>query len=334
MNDLKLSVIIPVYNSEKYLRPCVESITAQSYKNIEVILVDDGSTDSSPRLCDTLAEQDGRIVVIHKENGGTSSARNAGLDVASGDYVTFMDNDDFWNNKNAILEITSYLSESGADVLFHENTVYWQDTDKMIAPVLRCNREKVVNKSKNDALSSIIGSGIFSLYCVWAKVIKRSVIEENQIRFPDGMRNEDTYFCSILLLKARCFDFYDKSFYVYRKGHTGAQTLAGVKYSHLRDLQFVIKDISKRIDNLSDSEERRVLRSYLAFPYAVLIGQIPLSDDDKIKKDIPFIKSYVSLLEFDIHPSVKKIKLFYKIFGFSLTSTFLSVYIKRTNHFK
>ena len=94
MND-KITVIIPVYNTEKYLEKCVKSVCDQTYKNLEVILVDDGSTDSSPEICDTLAKEDERIVVIHKQNGGLSSARNAGLDKASGDYIGFIDSDDF-----------------------------------------------------------------------------------------------------------------------------------------------------------------------------------------------------------------------------------------------
>lgn len=89
MNDIKISIVIPVYNVEKYLQECVDSVVKQSYKNIEIILVDDGSKDNSPKLCDELAKTDDRIKVIHKENGGLSSARNAGMKVITGDYFVF-----------------------------------------------------------------------------------------------------------------------------------------------------------------------------------------------------------------------------------------------------
>ena len=90
-----ITIIIPVYNTEKYLKKCVMSIVNQTYKNLEIILIDDGSTDSSPMICDTLAEKDNRITVIHQANGGLSSARNTGLDNMHGDYVMFVDSDDY-----------------------------------------------------------------------------------------------------------------------------------------------------------------------------------------------------------------------------------------------
>lgn len=94
MNPL-ISTIIPVYNTEHYLEKCVDSVVNQTYKNLQIILVDDGSTDNSPALCEKYAQNDSRIVVIHKKNGGLSSARNAGLQVSTGDYITFVDSDDY-----------------------------------------------------------------------------------------------------------------------------------------------------------------------------------------------------------------------------------------------
>lgn len=95
MNKSLVSVIVPVYKVEKYLDKCVESIVEQTYKNLEIILVDDGSPDNCPSMCDSWAQKDSRIKVIHKENGGVSSARNSALDAAAGDYICFVDSDDF-----------------------------------------------------------------------------------------------------------------------------------------------------------------------------------------------------------------------------------------------
>ena len=94
MNEL-ISVIVPVYNVEEYLPKCIESIINQTYKNLEIILVDDGSTDNSGRICDEYAKKDDRIIVFHKENGGLSDARNCGIDAATGDWVQFVDSDDY-----------------------------------------------------------------------------------------------------------------------------------------------------------------------------------------------------------------------------------------------
>ena len=90
----KISVIIPVYKVERYLDACVASVTGQTYTNLEIILVDDGSPDRCPAMCDAWAEKDPRIRVIHRKNGGLSAARNSGLDVCTGDYITFVDSDD------------------------------------------------------------------------------------------------------------------------------------------------------------------------------------------------------------------------------------------------
>ncbi len=95
MNEPLISVIVPVYKVEKYFDECVESIVNQTYRNLEIILIDDGSPDNCPQMCDDWTKRDARIRVIHKENGGLSSARNAGLDVCKGEYIAFVDSDDF-----------------------------------------------------------------------------------------------------------------------------------------------------------------------------------------------------------------------------------------------
>ena len=110
-----ISVIIPVYNVEKYLAQCIESIITQTYQNLEIILVDDGSKDSGGAICDEYAKKDDRIIVIHKENGGLSSARNVALDVAKGEWISFVDSDD-WLSTEAYEEMMNALIETGADI--------------------------------------------------------------------------------------------------------------------------------------------------------------------------------------------------------------------------
>ena len=332
MANIKFSIIIPVYNSENVLDECVGSILSQTYTNFEIILVHDGSTDNSASVCDSLAKRDERIVVVHKENGGTSSARNAGLDKASGDYITFTDNDDFWNNENALKDIASQLDDSGADLLLHENYILWLDTNKMISPTTSCKRANIVGKSPSQALSSILAGNLFSLYCVWSKVIRADLIRENNIRFPEGMRNEDTCFCGDLLLKAQSYDFYEKPFYVYKKGHQGAQTSAGVKYSHLADLQKICIDFVSKSSKIQDEGLSSALLSFIAFPFSVWMGQSCMTSDKRIKDDRKEMKKYKYLLKNDIHPSVKKVKLACTLIGFRLTCKLLSIYIKKNNH--
>ena len=118
MNNTPLiSVIVPVYNVEKYLRKCVDSIVNQTYKNLEIILVDDGSPDNCGKICDEFAEMDNRVMVIHKENGGLSSARNAGLDIATGEYITFVDSDDYIEN-DTYEKVVVAINKFDSDLIF------------------------------------------------------------------------------------------------------------------------------------------------------------------------------------------------------------------------
>ena len=114
-NNPKISVIVPVYKVEKYLDRCVESIVNQTYKNLEIILVDDGSPDNCPVMCDEWAEKDERIRVIHKENGGLADARNAGMNIATGDYIGFVDSDD-WIEPNMYEVLLKNALKYDADI--------------------------------------------------------------------------------------------------------------------------------------------------------------------------------------------------------------------------
>lgn len=112
----KLSVVVPVYKVEKFLSRCIDSLLAQDYENIEVVLVDDGSPDTCPEICDRYAKADKRVKVVHKCNGGLCSARNAGIDVSTGEYITFVDSDD-WVENNAYTPLVSYMLDNQLDII-------------------------------------------------------------------------------------------------------------------------------------------------------------------------------------------------------------------------
>lgn len=183
MNNPKVSIVVPVYNVEKYLVRCVESILAQTYRHFELLLVDDGSTDASGRLCDRLALTDSRIKVLHKENGGVSSARNLGLDNADGEWVCFCDSDDVVQPKylgsmvNAIvadssLVMASYRREDGLTFKLEEGTVWHGNM------VRRFFEQKWIAVS-----------------APYAKLYNRSILETHSIRFPvDIHMGEDAIF--------------------------------------------------------------------------------------------------------------------------------------------
>lgn len=178
MNEPLISVIVPVYNVEKYIVRCIESIINQSYKNLEIILVNDGSTDSSGKICDEYAADDKRIYVIHKKNGGQSTARNAALDLAKGEYITFVDSDDYINT-DFVKIMYETIIRFNADIV---QCGYIRGTENTF-PDIRINDNcKVIDI--NTALSTSIYDVV-----VWAKLYKRKVI--GTIRFPEGKVHED-----------------------------------------------------------------------------------------------------------------------------------------------
>lgn len=178
-NSCLISVIVPVYNVEKYINRCIDSILSQTYKNLEVILVDDGSKDNSGAICEKYKRIDSRIKVIHKENGGLSSARNAGLDCCTGDYIGFIDSDD-WIDENMYQILLDNMIEFDTDVsdceILITNGSVPAKKGKYSRSVLR-EKEMLIDYFRKDKVS------------VCCKLYKRSVIEK--MRFPVGKINED-----------------------------------------------------------------------------------------------------------------------------------------------
>ena len=325
---MKISIIIPVYNSTLYLKKCIDSILSQTYQDFEILLVDDGSTDDSPRICDEYAAGDQRSITVHKENGGTSDARNTGLKKAGGDYITFMDNDDYWNDTKALENIAKIIAETDPDVVMHNNMIYWQDKNKIVTPK-SFNRELVSGKSREEAVENLIRAGMLSV-TVWTKLVKTSLVREHELYFKKGIRNEDTDWIARLLICAGRYEWYDRPFYMYRKGHETAQTSQIMKYYMVNDLKNILVEYAEYAKNHMDEKFRKIFCSYLAYPYAVWMGQSYLIEqDDNIKKDRELMKKYAYLLSYDLNPSVHLVRMVYRILGFRLTSRILMLYIKK-----
>ena len=190
-NEL-ISVIVPVYNVEAYLDRCVESLVAQTYKNIEIILVDDGSPDNCPAICDKWAAEDDRIHVIHKENGGLSDARNVGLKDAKGDWVMFVDSDD-WVNIRFCETALAAVQKTGAGIgAFSFAYVHPEDTDKYLK---RSRKKPSVNRkngpmevySTEAAMAELSGPRVDNY--AWNKIYMRQVFDN--VQWPQGRLFED-----------------------------------------------------------------------------------------------------------------------------------------------
>lgn len=205
-----VSIIIPVYNVEKYFKRCIESIMDQSYTQIEIILVDDGSLDSSGALCDVYALKDKRIKVIHKENGGLSSARNVGIDNATGDLICFVDSDDYVSC-DYIERMVNMLLENKADVSILQMKLVPEDCN-----VEFCSqeKEKVLSLDTQDGIEASLYQKLFTC-CAPSKLYKRSVI--GSVRFPEGKISEDLATCHLFFNNADKIVYSSYFGYYYRQ---------------------------------------------------------------------------------------------------------------------
>lgn len=177
-----LSVIIPVYNVEYYIKPCLESVINQTYKNLEIILINDGSTDKSPDICEEYAQMDTRVKVIHQENNGQSAARNKGLDASTGDYITFIDSDDYIDLNTYSVNMSLLIREREINMIQfpfeYQNKIYGLP----VKPYTISGEEDIfANWWSNDILSPSVGNKIF----------RKEVF--NSIRFPEGQIYEDYF---------------------------------------------------------------------------------------------------------------------------------------------
>lgn len=228
--SLLYSIIIPVYNVENVLERCIESVLSQTVGDFELLLVDDGSTDSSGMICDEFADQDNRIKVFHKQNGGVSSARNVGLDHASGEYVVFVDSDD-------------YIEED-----YLERFSHFDDTDIIITGYIIEHENNFVQENKRftpelidkKSFSNAFVNGFFNY--VWAKAIKRDVVLNSNAKFDEVLDiSEDTVFVIDLLPQTQSVMVLDNCGYHY------------VKYPHVTLTNFESKyDLIDSIEEAND----------------------------------------------------------------------------------
>lgn len=209
MINNKISVIIPVYNVEQYLRQCVDSVLKQTYHNLEVILVDDGATDSCPAICDEYARQDERIRVIHKTNGGLADARNAGLQIATGDYIGYVDSDDYIHQEMYERLLTA-CEEHQADIGICRFSIFSDALGDLI------DYREVRTYNNREALEAYIDESVDELITpsAWSKLYKRKCVEGMQ--FPKGKLCEDIVYTAKAFYHANKVIYLDQELYFYR----------------------------------------------------------------------------------------------------------------------
>ncbi len=214
-----ISVIIPVYNTEKYLGACLDSLLAQTHESLEIILVDDGSSDSSPQICDAYAEKDARVKVIHKENAGVSSARNTAIEAATGDYIGFVDSDDIVA-PHTFETLLSSLVKSDSDVSVCRLARFFDGQEEEKLSSASPFSGEILVMSSLEALSDLLrGTHFYGSLC--DKLFKAELVKGAKLR-EDIFIAEDFLFTIGALLKATRICFSDVTLYFYRTRETSA----------------------------------------------------------------------------------------------------------------
>jgi glycosyltransferase involved in cell wall biosynthesis len=235
----KISIIIPVYKVEAYLAKCIESIINQTYTELEIILVDDGSPDQCGKICDDYAKKDARIHVIHKKNEGVARARNDGLEYASGDYISFIDSDD-WIAENAYELLLQNLKKYNVDCAVG-GCVTVDDKDGVLTP-----REHTYGPVRCEDSLEAMKHVLLSGSAVWNRLFKRKIFEE--LRFPVGRINDDEVVALRAYSKCRKIVFLNQDMYYYRIRSNSITTSSfsmrqmDVYYNSIDNMEFIKKN--------------------------------------------------------------------------------------------
>lgn len=251
-----LSIIVPVYNAEKYLKRCIDSIFHQDYQNFELLLVDDGSTDSSLQICESYKMKDSRIVVLHKENGGQSSARNMALDIAKGDFITFVDSDDEITDNPYSMNLEYLLFHPEIDVVQYPCYASYSSQKQY----MRKPNEKRICQKTLMFEAWLKKREIFSY--MWNKIYRSHVF--NELRFKEGIYYEDRFLMCALLQRINGIHLSEQGLYLYYE-HSEQTTQKSISLKVLQSLICADMNIVKTLTNfdiLSDVKVRRYFDSY------------------------------------------------------------------------
>lgn len=322
--DCLMSIIIPVYNVEAYLRGCVDSVLSQSFRDFELILVDDGSTDGSSAICDDYEKEDGRVRVLRKANSGASSARNAGINAANGQYILFIDSDDRIE-AGSLGRIMARVREEGAsDVTFLKAMSVFPDGGMAVKDAH--DKKNYYGRSHDEILAHLSSYDPLPV-CVWGKLIRREVLTACGIGFTEGIICEDVDFCIKLYMHAKTYNYIDELYYYYTENRPGSVMSANAHRKY-RDLFSIISRWA-RLARTDYSAYDACIYSMLAFQYCMLLrmyGELPR---ELRASETHNIDGLAWLLGCSRDKRVRLLNAAYKLAGIRCVSRLLLLYEKR-----
>ena len=298
-----ISIIIPIYKVEDYLEFCLESIVMQTYKNVEIILIDDGSPDKCPEICDEFAKKDHRVIVRHKANGGVSDARNVGLENAHGEYIAFIDPDDFVK-EDYIERLYKQALVDNADIVACDYIRVFQSQFKNVENNVE-NINDIIYMDKYTALKNAYKNTLHGFeFVLWGKLFRKSLFIKNGVKFPVGRVHEDIFTIYKLFYHARGITYISQKLYFYRKRKESIMDKGGSLYDQLDALEEACEFFYKNNESL--------LLGYALNAKLVackrLISRVPRDNANEIKFiNSNFCNATDKYLSYAQMPVVKKI---------------------------
>ena len=287
----KVSIILPIYNVEKYLEKCVNSVISQTYQNIEVILVDDGSKDSSGRICDELVESDNRIKVIHKKNGGLASARNAGYEMATGEYIMYIDSDDVIKNDIAEKCVSAMEKKQSDVVIFGYEKM---SEDGQVLEICKWSNKTYNHDEMVEYLYEAICNMSFGY--AWNKMYRKSTIDKSKVFGDAKVIDREDLVYNLELLR-----FWDRITYIDSVGYEYLQRSSSLLHNsdlaRLKGVEYFVKRVEKI--NIGNAEVERKVFNMMVLHYLsdCIIKNILWNDELSAKEKKKLMKEEIKVFQ-------------------------------------
>lgn len=324
----KLSFVIPVYNVERYLPQCLDSILQQATEECEVVMIDDGSKDGSPAICDRYCQKYSNASVLHIPNGGNSAARNKGVELAEGKYVCFVDSDDYIAG-GAVAKLLAWIDTEEADVCFLQAAKVFPDGSEV--PLGEgMNGEALRGKTREQALEFMAGCPKYP-GGPWAKLLKREFLLKNKIRFPGDRRLcEDLFYTLDAYMAAESFDALDFPYYYYRQNVAGSITSNVTPRYYFDKARFVTYVVETFCEGKTprDGVAESAL-SFAAYEYSILVWHLLCMTGEDQDRAYRFLKDYRWVLQYGKSAKTKLVNAVVRILGLRLTARVMDVYMSR-----
>ena len=322
-----ISIIIPVYNVEAYIAECIESVLNQSYRNLELILVDDGSQDNSAKICREYSLNDSRIKFLQKENGGASDARNLGLENVKGEYVTFLDSDDYWEGNGALVALVNIINTyPDTEVIFFRRFSF-SERDKVSRISPKFDLCKINGKTKIESLSYLFSKGLF-IPSACNKLVRTSILKKNKIVFQKGIVAEDIDWSFYVTVAVENFCATNHLFYAYRRREGSVTHSIGGK--HIDSLLFIIEKWHKLIPQLCPEDVRlqSLFLGYCAYQLTIVLGVLSVIDCSQRRYYLKRIKKSLDLFLYAKDRKTKGVVFIYRIFGLNVVVSLLGFFFR------